>query len=133
MHDTVPGFARFTFWVHLIVAVVLGVGMLVFTELQAEWFGFGEIGEWLPVLRSFGALILGFGGFTSYLGARARSWEQVDYIVRGEIVYLALAVVVWLISALQGVGPAMASTLNLILCLVLLILFLVSWFKRPRV
>lgn len=133
MHDTVPGFARFTFWAHLIVAVVLGVGLLVLPDLMADWFGFGKAGDWLPVLRSFGAILLGFGGFTSYLGARARSWEQVDFIVRAEIVYLALAVAVWLISLIQGTGPAMASTLNLIICLVLLILFLLSWFKRPRI
>lgn len=133
MHDTVPGFARFTFWVHLIVAVVMGLGILVFTDVTAEWFGYGDTGEWLPVLRSFGALLLGFGGFTSYLGARAKSWDQVDYIVRAEIVYLALAVVVWLVNLVQGVGPALASTINLIICLVLLILFLLSWFKRPRV
>ncbi|MHB1319148.1 MAG: hypothetical protein ACYCYF_11065 [Anaerolineae bacterium] len=133
MHDTVPGFARFTFWVHLLVAVVLGLGLLVVPDMTADWFGFGETGEWLPVLRSFGALLLGFGAFTSYLGTRARSWEQVDFIVRAEIVYLALAVVVWLFSVVQGVGPAMANTLNLMICLVLLILFLVSWFKRPRI
>jgi hypothetical protein len=37
------------------------------------------------------------------------------------------------VNLVQGVGPALASTINLIICLVLLILFLLSWFKRPRV
>ena len=131
MHDTVPGFARFTFWVHFVVAVVLGLGLLVFPTLLAEWFGYRESVEWAPVVRSYGAMILGFGGLTSYLGARARSWDQVDFIVRGEIVYLALAVAVFLINLIQEIGPAIVNAANLIVCLVLIVLFLLTWFKRP--
>ncbi|NLT73735.1 MAG: hypothetical protein GXX94_06010 [Chloroflexi bacterium] len=131
MHNAVPGICRFVFWVHLLVAAVLGVLLLVFPGLVAEWLGYRAWAEWIPVIRSYGAMILGIGGVTSYLGTRARGWDQVEFIVRGEIVYLLLSTVVLLIGLLQESGPTLASAAMAGLSLLFLILFFVAWLRRP--
>jgi hypothetical protein len=90
------------------------------------------LGELEPAMRGFGALILGFGGLTSLYGFLTKSWERVDYIVRGEMTYLALSTLVFFISALLGRGPALSNQVFAAVSVVLLILFTVTWFTRPR-
>jgi len=127
-----PGIARITFAVHLVVAVIFGLMLLLIPMTLGEWLDYPFVPEIQPVLRAFGAMILGFGGLTSLYGLLAKSWERVAYIVHGEVTYLALQTLVFLISTLSGVGPALAGWLLTIISAVLLVLFLATFFARPR-
>ena len=86
-----------------------GIGLLLLPTTTGAWFGYPEESDLLPVLRSFGAMLLGLGALTSFYGTRAKSWQQVDYIIRAEITYLALQAIVYVVSLLLGQGPALAN------------------------
>jgi uncharacterized membrane protein len=77
-------------------------------------------------------LLLGFGAVTSLYGIRARSWERVDYIVRGEITYLALQTIVMVVSAVIGSGPLMGNVVFAVVSVILLALFVATWSARPK-
>jgi hypothetical protein len=59
-------------------------------------------------------------------------WERVDYVVRGEITYLALATAVFLISALLGRGAPQGNWILTAVAAVLLALFVLTWLARPK-
>ena len=133
MDKPLPSIARITFIVHLIVAIVFGVGLLVIPDTFNRWGGFSAApADYISVLRCFGACILGLGGVTSMYGAMAKSWAKVDYIVRAEISYLAIQTVVWLIAGIMGDAPALGIWLNAAVSIVLLALFVWTWFARPK-
>lgn len=132
MDDSMPPTVRKVFTIHLIVAIITGLGLLLVPATLSGLFGFPEVEELDPLLRAFGAMLLGFGGLTSMYGMKAKSWERVDYIVRGEITYLALQSLVWVYSLIGGSGPVLGSVLNLILSVALLVLFVAAWNKRPK-
>ena len=129
---SLPTIIRVTFIVHLIVAVLTGLGLLIIPETTGGWFGYPFVPELAPVVRSFGAIILGFGGLTSLYGYLSKSWERVDYIVRGEITYLAIQTIVYLVSALTGVGPALGNWFFTVVSAVLLGLFVAAYMARPK-
>jgi hypothetical protein len=132
---SVPFIGRVTFVIHFLVALVVGLGLLLIPDTLGLRFGFtsGPIPlEMDPVLRAFGAMILGFGGLTSLYGILSKSWERVDYIVRGEITYCALATAVFLISAILGRGPAVANWTFTVVSLMLFALFGWTWASRPK-
>lgn len=131
MSDSPPTIARTTFTIHVIVAGLIGLALLVIPMAFGAWFGYPDEPELQPVVRSFGAVLLGFGALTSFYGARAKSWQQVDYIVRGEITYLALQTVVYIVSLILGQGPVLGNVVFLVISVAFLVLFLLSWSKRP--
>jgi hypothetical protein len=118
---------RVAFAVHLVVAVIFGLALLIIPMTFGEWFGYPMVADLLPPLRAFGAMLLGFGGLSSVFGLMARRWEQVEYIVRCEVAYLAFQTLVFAISALSGSGPAVANWVFAGLSAVLLALFLASF------
>jgi len=130
--QALPWIARVTFIVHLIVAVVLGVLLLVIPSTFGSWFGYPDVPDLQPPIRALGAVLLGFGGLTSLYGVLTRSWERVDYIVRGEIVYLALQLIVFIVSAAIGSGPLLANVVFAVVSAVLLALFVATFAARPR-
>lgn len=86
----------------------------------------------VPVLRGFGAMTLGFGGLTSFYGARAADCQRVDYVVRGEIAFLAMQTLVFLLPALNGIGPARRNWAFAAASAVMLALFAGAFAARPR-
>jgi hypothetical protein len=126
-----PTIYRLTFAVHLIVAVVIGALLLIIPMTFGTWFGYPKVVALTPVVRSFGALLLGFGGLTSFYARRATAWSSVDYIVRGEFLYLVLQTLVFLISALTGTGPALGNWVFTVVSAVLAALFAATWVNRP--
>ncbi len=127
-----PTIVRVTFLVHVLVAVTLGLAMLVMPDTIGGWFGFPAAGELGPIVRAYGAMMAGFGGLTSLYGFLAKRWEQVAYIVHGEIAFLVLQSIVFVGSALAGVGPALGNWVSAGISAVLLVLFCVSFVNRPK-
>jgi len=81
---------RYTFLVHMIVAVIYGLPMLIVPG------GFLQIFDWAPIdplmTRVTGAALLGFA-WSSYRGWRAAGWDQVWRIVEAEAVFTTLAAI----------------------------------------
>lgn len=132
MNQSLPSIARVTFLIHLIVAVLLGLGYLVIPSTVGSWFDLSIEQELEPLVRSFGAMILGFGGLTSLYGFMAKSWEKVAYIVHGEIAYLAIQTIVLVVSAIAGIGPALGNWVFAAISVVLLALFIATFVTRPK-
>jgi hypothetical protein len=131
MHDILPGIARITFWVHLVVAVVLGLLMLFLPGQLAAWWGLEASPQVDLLIRALGSVILGIGAVTSYYGTRAPSWDHVDYIIRGEIVYLAVLSIVYLVALISGIADTPLHVVTFVVTLVLLVLFGLSFMRRP--
>jgi hypothetical protein len=118
--------------IHMVVATFLGLGLLLFPAVLGGGLGYPEDPAGLmPVLRGYGILLLVFGGLTSFLGARAKSWERVEIIVISEVAYLGVATFFYLFSLITGDGPVLGNVASLIVTAVLLVLFWMSWKKRP--
>ena len=127
-----PVIGRVTFTVHLIIAVLIGLALLIIPSTFGGWFGYPAVPDVEPPLRAFGAIILGFGGLTSLYGIRTKSWERVDYIVRGEITYLALQIIVFVVSTIIGSGSVVGNWIFTVVSAVLLGLFIATWVTRPK-
>jgi hypothetical protein len=100
---TVSQGLKITFLVHFVVGLFFGLVNLVVPE---QW---GDLTNW-PVtdpvaFRLIGAAILGFAT-SSFLAYRETDWERVIIIVRAEIVWTALATLVFLVALLFGGAPA---------------------------
>ena len=130
--QSLPTIARVTFIVHLVVAVVIGLLLLFIPATFGGWFGYPSCPGVEPQLRGFGAMMIGFGGLTSLYGFLAKSWERVDYIVRGEITYLALQTIVLIVSAIIASGPVVGNVIFAVVSAVLLALFVATWLARPK-
>ena len=130
--QSLPTIARVTFIVHLVAAVVLGLLLLLIPATFGGWFGYPSCPGVEPQLRGFGAMMIGFGGLTSLYGFLAKSWERVDYIVRGEITYLALNTIVFVVSAIIASGPVVGNVIFAVVSAVLLALFVATWLARPK-
>ena len=128
-----PTIARTTFIVHFIVAILTGVPLLIIPATFGAWFGYPAASPELELpLRGFGAALLGLGAVTSLYGILTKSWERVDYIVRGEITYLALQFIAFVVSTAMGIGPLLGNVLFIVVSAVLLVLFAATFAARPR-
>jgi len=81
---------KYTFILHFIVSMVFGLWYFVSIESWAD------LTNW-PFMdptsgRVMGAMMIGFG-ITSLLGYRASTWEQVEIVVLGEIIWEILAII----------------------------------------
>ena len=130
---TLPTIARVTFIVHLVVAVLDGLPLLLIPARALALFGYPPLPQGLGVpFRAYGALIFAFGGLTSFYGIFAKSWERVDYIVRGEILFLAIQTVLFALAGILGRSPALGNWFFAALSAVLLALFVSTFVNRPK-
>jgi hypothetical protein len=114
------------------VAVLFGAVMTLTPTTIGDNLGYSETpADLVPVLRNFGVLLLFFGGTTSLLAIRAKSWERVEIILLAEIVYSVAETVLYVFNLLAGAGPVLANASFLIITVALLVLFVMSWRKRP--
>ena len=132
MDQRLSGIGRVTFALHAVAAVALGLSLLADPLELGARFGYLALPESQPVLRAFGAMLLAFGGLTSFYGMRAPTWQHVDYIVRGEMAFLAVQTLVFVLSALSGVGPLLGNWIFAALSAVLFLLFAATFSTRPR-
>lgn len=96
---------RVTFLIHLLVAFVFGLVMFASPALWSRIANYAPIDP--TVTRVLGAALLGLG-FSSWLGYRARRWEEVRITVEMEIEYTVLATVALLYLLWAGVAPLFA-------------------------
>jgi hypothetical protein len=132
MDQPLPAIGRTTFVIHTIIAVAMGLPLLAAPLWFGALFGWTSQPELQPVLRAFGAMFLGLGGLTSFNASRAPTWAHVDYIVRGEMAYLAVQTLVFVLSAVAGIGPAMGNWLFAAVSAVLFALFAATYAARPK-
>lgn len=119
-----PGL-KYTFLVHFIVALVFGLLYLLIPETYGDLVGWPV--QDAAIYRLLGAALLGYGA-SSILAYRETAWEKVIIVVRAEIVWLALAVLVMLWGMLFASLPAI-GWLNTVLLAAFLVAF--SVFYNP--
>ena len=99
-----PGL-RIVFLAHFVVALAFGLAMM----FASEWLG--DLTNWpvqdADVYRLMGGALLGYGA-SSILAYRETAWEKVIVVVRTEIVWTALATLIFLWAVLFGGAPAIA-------------------------
>ena len=99
-----PGL-RTVFLVHSVVGLVFGLSML----FAPEWLG--DLTNWpvqdVAVYRLMGGAMLGYAA-SSILAYRENIWEKVIIIIRTEIVWTALATLIFVWAVLFGGAPAIA-------------------------
>jgi hypothetical protein len=93
---------RTTFWVHAIVALVVGIVMLFIPNWVAGIFRYTDVNPLL--IQGQGVLILTLG-VASLLAALAQRYEQVRIVVEMEIFYTAVAIVAALYVLLFAAAP----------------------------
>jgi hypothetical protein len=107
---------KYTFLIHTIVGVIMGLPLLIAPGRWLPLFGWADDGVDALISRVLGAAVLGFA-WSSYRGWQAADWEQVRFIVEAEAVFTVLAAVgilrhligfswpvgVWLIFALFAI------------------------------
>jgi hypothetical protein len=96
---------KITFLAHFFVGLIFGFIDLL---IPGQW---GNLTNW-PVqdptmYRLVGAAILAFTA-SSILAYRQTDWEKVILIVRTEIIWIALATLVFLVGLIFGDAPAIA-------------------------
>lgn len=113
-----PGL-KYTFLAHFVVGLIFGLAYLLIPQT------YGSILKWpVPdplVYRLLGAALLGFAT-SSILAYRETDWEKVIIVVRMEIVWLALGVLVMLYGMLFAGMPA-TGWLNTLLLAAFLVAF----------
>jgi hypothetical protein len=82
-----PGL-RTTFWVHLVVGGIFGLGYLLIPELVGGLFGV-QVDDVVP-WRLVGAAICSFAA-SSWWAAHETEWERVRIVVEMEIIWTVLA------------------------------------------
>jgi len=83
---------RYTFLIHGIVSLVMGLPMLLIPGRFLPLFGWVEEGIDPLLSRILGAALLALA-WTSYRGWRAPDWDKVKILVEGEVVFTILAMI----------------------------------------
>ena len=116
---------KITFLVHFVVAVILGFFYLLFPDQFISLLSWPYTD---PVaIRLLGAAFLGLG-ISSVLGSRESDWEKVKIVVVMEIVWLAVAFVVILLSVIVA-GTGLGGLLFVFISAAFLGLFIFSYFQ----
>lgn len=116
---------KITFLVHFVVAVILGFLYLFLPDEFVAWFSWPYSD---PVaIRLLGAAFLGLG-ISSALGSRESDWEKVKIVVVMEIIWLAVAFVVTLLSVIIA-GTGLGGLLFVFISVAFLGLFIFSYFQ----
>ena len=124
-----PGL-RVTFLVHLIAALIFGLGYLLIPDMFANITGLKMLGVEPMLYRLIGAAILGYG-MSSYLAYRETEWLHVRIVVAAEIVWTWLATVIEL-WAILFLGLPLVTGLNLIIMAAFAIAFTYFYFAENR-
>ncbi len=116
---------KITFLVHFVVAVILGFLYLFLPDEFVALFSWPYSD---PVaIRLLGAAFLGLG-ISSALGSRESDWEKVKIVVVMEIIWLAVAFVVTLLSVIIA-GTGLGGLLFVFISVAFLGLFIFSYFQ----
>lgn len=95
---------RTTFWIHAFVAIVFGIGYVFVPDFVTNLFNFEAVDPFIMHLYGVATLAL---GLSSILAALAVNFERVDIILKLEVAYTLMAVIVCLYSIFVDNAPAM--------------------------
>jgi O-antigen/teichoic acid export membrane protein len=95
---------RTTFWLHAIVALVFGIGYLFVPDFVTDFFKFQPVDPF--IMHLYGAATLALG-LSSILAALAVNYERVDIVLKMEVAYTLMAVLVCLYSIFFNNAPTM--------------------------
>lgn len=110
---------RYTFLVHALVALILGLPLLVAPGRWLNLFGWAPID---PIMSRFlGAALLAMA-WSSYRGWQAQEWKQVQFLVELEAIFCVLSAIGLLRHLLGSTWPLMVW-----LVLALAVSFAVAW------
>ena len=117
-------FAKMALLIDGLIALVYGLIMLLLPEQHATFFAFPyeEFAD-----RFIGSLFLGFG-VGNLLAYRASSWENVEYVIYMNMIFLILGNVVMLYSIAVALLP-IAGFVQIGLMSFLLVLFLYAYYE----
>jgi hypothetical protein len=117
---------KYTFLIHAVVAVIMGIPLFLVPGRFLPLFGWVEEGIDPMLTRVFGAAILAFA-WSSYRGWRSTDWEQVSIVVEAEVVFTVLAVVGLLRHLIGFSWPA-----GVWLIFGLFVVFAIAWIVALR-
>lgn len=117
-------FAKMALLIDGLIALVYGLIMLLLPEQHATFFAFPyeEFAD-----RFIGSLFLGFA-VGNLLAYRASSWENVEYVIYMNMIFLILGNVVMLYSIAVALLP-IAGFVQIGLMSFLLVLFLYAYYE----
>ncbi|MGY5873568.1 MAG: hypothetical protein RTV72_15070 [Candidatus Thorarchaeota archaeon] len=121
----IPSILKYTFLFHMVVAFVLGAWFFIAPNTWVDLVGWPYYDP--SVDRVMASLMIGLG-VTSLLGFRTDSYEKVEIVVIGEIVYSILATIGMLWFMLTETTAPMIGWALAGLPVLFLILFGYSYF-----
>jgi hypothetical protein len=114
-----PNWLRITFLIHSIISAIFGVAMWLIPGRTLTWLGWVEEFVQLPgpdlsipgwtfvdpfISRLLGSALLALA-FSSFLGWRAKRWEQVGLLVQQEAIFCLLSVMAFFYVLVRGMRP----------------------------
>lgn len=124
----IPQILKYTFLFHMIVAFVFGIWYYLAPD---TWVALVAWPYYDPVADRFmAALMIGFA-VTSLLGYRAESWEKVEIVVMGEIVFTLLGTIGYIWGMMDPSVPIVGWALTGLIAL-FFVLFTVSYYTATR-
>jgi hypothetical protein len=124
-----PSILKYTFLLHMIVAIVLGIWYFVAPNTWVDLVSWPYYDP--SVDRVMAALMIGLG-VTSLLGYRADSFEKVEIIVIGEIICCLLSTIGMIWFMLGEVAPLMIGWILTGIMALLLVLFAYSYYAAKK-
>lgn len=139
MEKPISSFLRSTFLIHLIIGGLLGIFIFLIPGRTLTWFGwvgvnvtFANTDLVVPgtlfvdgtITRLLGAAMLALA-FSSFLGWRASTWNQVSLIVQAELVYCSLGALAFIMGGIVLANRPM-PIIGYVL-LVVLLAFVAAW------
>ena len=121
----IPAILKYTFIFHMIVAFVLGAWFFIAPNTWVDLIGWPYYDP--SVDRVMASLMIALG-VTSLLGFRAESYEKVEIVVFGEIIYSILATIAMFWFMLTEATAPMIGWALAVLQIVFLVLFGYSYF-----
>jgi len=117
-------FLKMSFMIDGLIALVYGLVLLLIPDIHNSFFGYTH--EEFSY-RFIGALFIGYA-IGNLLAYRASSWENVEFVVWMNIVFLGIGLIVILYSIAVAVLPVMAFT-QVGISSFLLILFVYGYYE----
>lgn len=96
---------KYTFFVHMWVSLAFGLLFLLSPELYARIAGYSPIDP--LITRAMGVAVMGLA-FSSWLGFRATTWEEIRILLEAEVFYTVLMTATLTMVLIFTAAPAFA-------------------------
>ncbi|MFW9831612.1 MAG: hypothetical protein ACFFD8_07545 [Candidatus Thorarchaeota archaeon] len=129
MSEQYSTFLRITFFIHVIIGAIFGIGLYIIPDLFLGLFGMTIMD---PTTRLFGAMMLALT-IGSVLALATKEWLRVRIIVEVDIFWCILGLIGAIVHIfLPPVFTTLAGLLIIAILAILLFLFLIGYFIEVR-